>query len=321
MAEMKEVAPNIYLLKIPVPLRVRNINAYIFRGQKPTLIDTGTNTPGVYEMIQTALKRLEIKHVEQVILTHWHVDHSGIARQFAEQGARVLIGLKDYTKWGKFVEGKGGDLYRDWALKEWEVPSDQLIERMNKAYGNPRQKMTTLPDHIDEIIPMEMLPAGDYQLQAIPTPGHTKGHFAFFENQGKRLFTGDMLLPDMISFPDIWCEECELTSGLVSHLKSLDTMEKLNADEYFPSHGKPQLNPSLRCQETRSEILEQAEKYDPTCSVFENAVRLNHGTDNLEGLFMRLHYVFGWKQIFEQTQKDIDAQNDGQVAALKNTGR
>lgn len=300
MAELREIAPDIYLLKILVPLRVGSINAYIFRGEKPTLIDTGTNTPGVFNTIQAALQELEIKQLEQVILTHWHVDHSGIARQLAGQGVHILIGLKDYLRWKMFLEGRSERFFREWAKEEGEVPSDLLIEEMNKAYRKLRQKMTVLPDCVEEIVPMQMLQAGNYLLQSIPTPGHTEGHFAFWEKQGKRLFSGDMLLPGMFSYPEIWREEGKFTSGLVSHLQSLDLMEKLDAHEYFPAHGDPQLNPSLRCQETRREILSQAEKYDPERSVFENAVRLNHGTENLEGLFMRLHYVYGWKKIFEQ---------------------
>lgn len=316
MLELREIAPDIYLLKIQVPLRVGDINAYIFRGEKPTLIDTGTNTPGVYETIQTALQKLEIKKLEQVILTHWHVDHSGLARQFEGQGARILMGLKDYSRWKNFIEGKSEELFYEWARKEGEVPSDLLIEEMSKAYQNLRQDMTLLPDHVEEIVPLQILQAGNYFLQSIPTPGHTEGHFAFFENQGRRLFSGDMLLPDIISFPDIWREEGEFTSGLLSHLQSLDIMEKLDANAYFPGHGEPQPNTSIRCQETRNDIKKQAAKYDPTCSVFENAVLLNHGTANLEGLFMRLHYVYGWKKIFEQTQSSLIEQDQGQIATL-----
>lgn len=306
MLEMREIAPDIFFLKVPVPLTVGDINVYIFRGDVPTLLDTGTNTPGVFDLIQTALNKLKIKKIEQVILTHWHVDHAGTAHLFAGQGAQILMNMKEYFRWKSFMEGETDDLFREWAREEAATSSISLIDDMCKAYGKLRQKMTVLPDHVEEIAPMQILQAGNYFLQSILTPGHTEGHLAFFENQGKRLFSGDMLLPDMISYPDIWREEGKFTSGLVSHLQSLDIMEKLDANAYFPSHGEPQLDPALRCQETRNEIHKQAVQYDPTRSVFENAVRLNHGTENLAGLFMRLHYVYGWKKIFEQNHKSLD---------------
>lgn len=299
MIELREVAPNIYQLTVPLNLGEPSINVYIFKGKTPTLLDTGANTPSTYELIQLALHKLRIDHLEQVIITHWHVDHAGVAEQFAKQGARILIGSKDYWEWKTFATGETFELFRKWARHEWEIPDGLVIEGMVKTYEKLR-RMTSWPDQVEQITPYQTLNAGDYTLKAIPTPGHTMGHLAFYEEKQKLLFSGDILLPDQVAYPGIWLEEGKLTSGLSSQLQSLDILAKLHAHRYFPAHGEPKMNPTERCEESRDQILKQAQKYDPSLSVYEGAIRLRQGKVKPGVLFVQLHYVYGWKQIHEQ---------------------
>ena len=297
MVEMREIAPDIYLLRVPLPLNVNHINVYIFRGDIPTLLDTGTNTPEVFARIQTALHQLGIKRLDQVLATHWHVDHVGGSLPFVQQGAQVLIGAKDYTEWKSFAQGETFELFREWAEREWEVPTD-IVEGMIKIYDKLR-RMTTWSEGVEKLEPLQTVQAGNYILRSILTPGHTVGHLSFFEETQRLLFSGDMLLPDQVPYPGIWLEEGKVTSGLPSHLQSLSTMEKLEAHEYFPAHGDPQANPEIRCQEVRDHIFRQVERYDPTVSVYEGALRLGQGKVNPGVLFMQLHYVYGWKKLYE----------------------
>lgn len=297
LTELREIAPDIFLLKIPLPLSVNHVNVYIFRGRIPTLLDTGTNTPEVLGMIQTALKQLGIKKLEQVLTTHWHVDHAGGALALAQQGARVYIGAQDYSEWQSFAKGETFELFRDWAGQEWEAPTD-IIEGMIKIYDKLR-RMTAWPEGVEKLEPLQTIQAGNYVLQSILTPGHTVGHLAFYEETQRMLFSGDMLLPDQVPYPGIWLEEGKVTSGLPSHLQSLSTMEKLKAREYYPAHGDPQANPEVRCQEVRDQIFRQVERYDPTVSVYEGALHLGQGKVNPGVLFMQLHYVYGWKKLYE----------------------
>lgn len=297
MTEMREIAPDIYLLRVPLTLSEKSINVYIFRGETPTLLDTGTNTPDALQTIQTALQKLGIKHLEQVIATHWHVDHAGAAHQFAEQGARIFIGSKDYLEWKTFATGESFELFRKWAREEWGVYDESAIEGMVGTYEKLR-RMTAWPDHVEQIEPLQTIRAGNYVLKAIPTPGHTKGHLSYFEEKKEILFSGDTLLPDQLPYPGIWEENGKVTSGLPSQLESLETLEKLNARQYFPAHGDPQLNPNQRCQEMREQILKQLTKYDPNLTVYEGALRLRQGKASPGVFFIQLHYVYGWKHIY-----------------------
>lgn len=123
---LREIAPEIFCLEVSVKLSINKVNLYIFRGKVPTMIDTGTNDPEVYQAIQEALKELGIPRLEQVLLTHWHVDHAGGAESLRRDGARILSGTRDYEEWVNFSSGKSFKIYEAYADKVWGVPPEQL---------------------------------------------------------------------------------------------------------------------------------------------------------------------------------------------------
>ncbi len=293
--ELKEIGPDIFSLKVSVPLNVESVNLYVFRGEVPTLLDAGTNTSEVYEDIRAGLKQLGIKHLEQVIATHWHVDHAGGTDNLAKEGARILIGARDYEEWSGFARGETFDMFRQWAEIEWGVPREE-ISTMLKVYDRLRQ-ITSLPDEVGEIRAGEVLRAGNARLKAILTPGHTAGHLSFYEEENNVLFSGDMLLPDQVPYPGIWLENGHVVSGLPSYMNSLDVLERLAPEEYFPAHGRLQGKPAIRCQEVRAQILKQVERFTPQATVYEGALQLSKGKINPGAMFIQLHYVYGWEKI------------------------
>lgn len=293
--ELKEIAPEIFLLKVAVPISEESVNLYIFRGEVPTLIDAGTNTPAVFQEIQEGLKQLGIKHLEQVLGTHWHVDHIGGTESLWKAGARIITGTRDYEEWSGFYRGETFDLFRHWAEVEWGVPPAEMTI-MLKVYDRLRA-LASLPDEVQVIEPDTLIAAGNIQLKAIHTPGHTVGHLSFYEPEQQLLFSGDMLLPNQIPYPGTWVEDGQLVSGMPSYMKSLDCLEGLNPRCYFPAHGQPQGMAADRCQEVRAQIHKQVELHIPLGTVYEGALRKVKGKNNPAAMFMQLHYVYGWEKL------------------------
>lgn len=294
MPEIKEVAQNVYLLKVQVPINVDSVNLYLIHGEVPTLIDAGTNTPNVIEAVHEGMKHLGMKQLEQVLVTHWHVDHAGAAASFAKEGARILVGSRDYQEWTSFIDGQAFERLNDWATQEWGVPEKE-ISGMIKVFQHFRM-LTALPDNVSLIEPSQLIMAGDSSLRALLTPGHTAGHMAFYNEQDRLLFSGDMLLPNEIPYPGIWQEGNQVRSGLPSYLDSLKVIESLQAKSYLPSHGDPQENPVARCQEIREELYRRVDKHQPAESVYLSASK---GNQNIHPgvLFLQLHYFYGWEQL------------------------
>lgn len=295
MLEIKEVAQNVFMLKVPVPINVAAVNLYLFAGEVPTLLDAGTNTPGVIEAVHEGMKKVGIKQLEQVLITHWHVDHAGAAGTFAKEGARIIVGSRDYQEWASFVGGEGFNQFNRWATEEWEVPEKEISSMITLYKGFHR--LTALPEKVDLIEPGKYVLAGNDRLRAILTPGHTAGHLSFFDEKDRVLFSGDMLLPDEIPYPGIWQENGHAVSGLPSYLESLDVVEALEAHTYFPAHGAPSNNPVARCQEIRKQLFHQLDKHRPAKTVYLSASNVGNQKFNSGVLFLKLHYIYGWEQL------------------------
>lgn len=295
MLEMHEIAPDIYRLQVPVPVSVENVNLYLFTGGVPTLLDAGTNSPEALAAVHEGLQAAGVERLEQIVITHWHVDHAGAAAKLAETGARVVVSEADFQEWAGFTLMPEFEQLHRRAYREWEVP-DAEIPGMLAIYDFLR-KITSPPPDVDLIHPREEIQMGNYFLQAIGTPGHSVGHLSFYAAKERLLFTGDQLLPDQIPYPGIWEEEGKIVSGLPSYLSSLERIEALQAKLYLPAHGLPQEDLRQRCQNVREQIFKQVELYQPLGSIYEAALSLSKGRSNPGVLFMHLHYVFGWDRL------------------------
>ena len=83
----------------------------------------------------------------------------------------------------------------------------------------------------DRLSPGQRVRAGDLDLTAVHTPGHTSDHVAFFEPGDRVLFTGDAVLGRGTSFLD------PPEGDLVRYLRSLRAMLDLDARSIYPGHG------------------------------------------------------------------------------------
>lgn len=293
--ELREIAPDIFRLKVSINLSEEKVNLYILRGKVPTLIDTGTNIPEVYQAIQDALKELGIERLEQVLLTHWHVDHAGGAENLRKDGAKILIGKRDHEEWVDFCSGKSLKVFEKYAEHVWGVPQEQLtmLVKSNKVLN----RLTALPEKVEKLEVGAVIPAGNSTLKAIFTPGHTAGHLSYYEEDLGLLFSGDFLLPDVIPYPGAWLENGAVVSGLPSYMRALDRIEYLGARAYFPSHGEARKSPAARCIEIRNQILRQLERYTPQGTIYEGGLELGKGRFNPISTFVHMHYVFGWESL------------------------
>lgn len=292
---LKEIAPDIYCLRMPINVGEPDINMYIFDGEVPTIIDTGINTPEVYEGIKKALEEIGIKQLKQVLLTHWHVDHAGCAERLRQDGAQVYIGKKDYEEWVNFFEGKSFGVFEELAGQVWGVPEKELALIMK--YNKKLLYVTDLAKEV-QIIPIgATIKAGNTRLKALFTPGHTSGHMSFFEEEKSLLFSGDFLLPDIIPYPGVWLESGQVVSGLPSFMEALNRIEILEPKEYFPAHGQSRRTPSSRSQEMKSQILRQVQNYTPRSTVYEGALEMSKGEFHPVLTFVNLHYVYGWETL------------------------
>jgi glyoxylase-like metal-dependent hydrolase (beta-lactamase superfamily II) len=76
---------------------------------------------------------------------------------------------------------------------------------------------------------------GTRTLEAVPTPGHTRGHVVFIDAEASLLFAGDHVLPHIT--PSIAFEEAPPELPLGEYLQSLNVVRRLPDMRLLPAHG------------------------------------------------------------------------------------
>ena len=73
---VKEIHPGIFRIRLPLPGKKPGpVNAYLFKGETITLVDTGT--PLSIKQLKQGLAQTGVRFqdIDQIILTHGHIDH------------------------------------------------------------------------------------------------------------------------------------------------------------------------------------------------------------------------------------------------------
>jgi glyoxylase-like metal-dependent hydrolase (beta-lactamase superfamily II) len=151
--------PDLFRLVGRVP-----INSYFVREDDGlTLVDT--NLPGRATRIVERALRLELP-IRRIVLTHAHMDHTGSLDAICEllPNAEVFIGARE----SRLLE-------QDFSLDRNE-PQMKIRGRFAPVKTKPG-----------------LLDPGDHvgSLRALATPGHTPGHFSFFDERNCRLTQGE----------------------------------------------------------------------------------------------------------------------------------
>ncbi len=102
-----ELTPDLYQVKIPVPLPLKFVNCYLVRGAAGWgLVDTGLRYPAAEHAWEQAFAELDLAPatITTILLTHYHPDHYGMAGWMQQRtGAPVLMTPPE-------IEAVNGDL-------------------------------------------------------------------------------------------------------------------------------------------------------------------------------------------------------------------
>jgi glyoxylase-like metal-dependent hydrolase (beta-lactamase superfamily II) len=243
--------PPVLHIGIPNPMFEGEINLYVIAGDPLTLVDTGIGTPEALAALQAGLEAhgLSIEAVRQVVLTHKHADHIGLARDIHDRsGARVFIHEDDW-------DGVAN-------LEKRHAEFIPLVRRRLQSFNTPDAEIEALAKFLDhgkrfaKETPAERLHDGqklqvsDLDLEVIHTPGHTQGSICL--RYGRNLFSGDHVLPTIS--PNIGAGELRRTGMMARFLNSLDRVAPLQSENVIvlPGHGRPFSNLAQRVAELKA---------------------------------------------------------------------
>lgn len=140
-----------------------------------TKIAAAVDPGGEVERIVQAIDELKLK-VEQILLTHGHIDHAGGADELREK-----LGVEIF----------GPQREDQWLLEELETQAE--------VYGIAGTR-NVAPDHwLEE---GDTVGVGAVAFDVLHCPGHTPGHIVFVQKEAKIALVGDVLFAGSIGRTD-----------------------------------------------------------------------------------------------------------------------
>ncbi len=228
----KEVLPNLFRLKIPLPESpLKYLNSYIVRDSfRSMIIDTGLNRTECLEAMHAGLRHLGIDLAKSdIFITHLHADHFGLVAKLSTDSTNVLFSrpekelMESWEGFDAMIEYAGSNGF----------PKNELRAALDKHPG-AKYGSEWIPD-LKVLEDGDPVQVGEYHFQCVATPGHTMGHICLYEPDKKLLVAGDHILIDIT--PNIQCWS-DVQNPLKHYLSSLDKVAGLQVDLVLPGHRR-----------------------------------------------------------------------------------
>ena len=205
------IAPN------PSPMTFWGTNTYILGTNELAIIDPGPAVQSHLDAIMSSLNKNQ--SITHILITHSHIDHSPLAKQLSERTSAPILAF------GESSAGKSA-----------------IMTNLKNLEGGEGIDYDFKPDVM--LSDNQILKNKEWCIKSLHTPGHMGNHLCFSWEGESILFSGDLVMgwaTSMVSPPD---------GDLTDFMNSIKSLQLRSPDKlFFPGHGAPIENPSLRLQE------------------------------------------------------------------------
>ncbi|OES44432.1 MBL fold metallo-hydrolase [Domibacillus iocasae] len=309
---------DIIKITVPTPFPIGDVNTYIVKGDRLTMVDAGINTPEAKAIFEGGLNEAgyKLSDIEQVILTHHHPDHIGLLDLFQvdiyghEYGKNWLSYNEPFMKWRKefFLE----------LFNEFGVPMEmrRLANNLEKTLRFSSQN-SKLSGFLKEGDTLPGLP----DFHVFETPGHAQSHLVFYREKDGLLLAGDHILKTVSSNPLIeppMEQGGERAKSLLQYKHSLKKMMELDLGHVMTGHGNdiaslhPLLERRFERQRERAELVLSMLRNQPM-TVFEVCVQLFPEVYKKETGLTLSETVGQFDYLFEQGSIHVDRVENGAI--------
>ena len=274
---MEELAENIYRIPVKLPdSPLKELNSYLIRDKvRSLLIDTGFRLPECKEALIAGLEELgERPGSVDIMLTHMHADHSGVASEIVGEGRSIYVGEADCKLLGDYKEARQkwfGRIEMD-ALAGMPAEINENMISLNPA-------LRFAPIGGTRYTPLKggaILRSGGHELRCVSTPGHSPGHICLWDEQNGIMFTGDHVLFDITPNITAWPT---VEDSLGDYLGSLRAVREYPVKTALPGHRKSgdfraRVDELLLHHENRLLNVKQIINAEPGLTAYEIAGRM-----------------------------------------------
>jgi len=237
--------------EVATPFQVGSVNAYL-AGR--TVVDPGPDSQEAWSDLLAALEARDLapEDVAQVLVTHPHPDHFGLAHRLRDAGARVLASdpaaaiVRDF---------RGHHQYEKAFFREFFQRHGMSRESVETVVSLPEAYFSFAPDvETDRTLAAgDRLEVRDATVTVDAGEGHGAGEllFAYGHADERRAVVGDHVLPDITPAPLLLPPPegegaAERPRVLPAFNRSLARLRDADYDRFLPGHREEIDDPSGR---------------------------------------------------------------------------
>jgi glyoxylase-like metal-dependent hydrolase (beta-lactamase superfamily II) len=326
-------AAGIHRLAVPTPFAVGRVNCYLIEDDPLTLVDTGPNSGKSLDELEQALAGLghRIEDLGLIVLTHQHMDHTGLIEVLARRSGAEVAALDLLAPYlADFKNNMSADDEFSQALmRRHGIPEDMVtvlgsVGAAFRAFGSAGRVTQELHDG-------GTLALRDRTFQVLHRPGHSPTDTVFLDEQRRVLIGGDHLLAHISSNPlvtrplDRAPEDAmaERPQALVTYIESMLASRELPVDMVLTGHGDPitdhvaVIDERLQLHRRRAERMQRMLEERPL-TAHEIAVQM-WGNVAVTQAFLTLSEVLGHMDLLTRDGRARELQ-DGEVVRFEALG-
>ncbi|KQL45507.1 hydrolase glyoxylase [Brevibacillus choshinensis] len=242
----QEMAPDVFRLELPTPFNVGPVNVYLVKGEKLTLIDVGPLTEEAWQALTNGLSSIgmSIEQIEQIVLTHHHVDHCGLLERVRQiSGAKTLAHplaapyIELDEEFMDFHDRFFTDLYKQSGVPQEKMYIIQRFHQLMKTFSETSR--------IDVHLKHEQTVPHLSQWQVMYTPGHSQSHLSLYRASDRVMIGGDHIIKRISS--NAFIEPPRDRSSvrpltLVQYRTALQMCADMDIEQVLSGHGEPVLD-------------------------------------------------------------------------------
>ena len=238
------IAPGIFVLRLPIPFALDHVNAYLVEdGDGWFVVDTGVNAGPCRAAWEAALAGpLAGRPVKRILVTHFHLDHIGLAGWLAERsGARVLMSERELEASQSAMSGRNDPVRKarhEHVYRRCGFSSDEVAMMMGLRDFAPF--VTPLPDEIDIVAAGEALDVGGRRFEILTGGGHAPDQVMLHAPREDLFLAADQVLARISPHISVSPERIR-ADPLSAYLRSLGELKRRLSDTtlILPGHGVP----------------------------------------------------------------------------------
>lgn len=235
-----EVRPGLWTLRLPVAWAdITHVNAHLLERVDGglTLVDCGSaGDESCWNALVTAIARAghDVGDVRELVITHAHSDHFGLARRLVDETGCVM---RMHPAHQAFTDGTN-EPDRIRAARRRRALREGVPEDIVHLYEDVREETEGAEGSLP---PFEPLREGDRfetvhgAWHTIETPGHAPNHLVFHQPERRLLLVADLVSRTFAPWYDYGYTE----DTVAEFRASLERVARLDVDLALPGHGRP----------------------------------------------------------------------------------